>query len=312
MTSSWRCGASERVAALAFKCVLDARKPIAGISWLPCLQVLRVFQGTGRELLIDIPGDSVRGCKDIAAVEGAEELEWSPCGRYGAVKRAGQLAVWNSQKNKVVPSPPSAGVVERLAWRPNPQNSEGELWLAGSMGLAIWSADGDFRGASEELSSETAALAWDPTGTYLARACKSGGLFIWNARTNKQARLERAGEHPIRELAWNLSGATLAGASTDSLFVWSIPAALHGKTHARLVRQVDAPVSRIAFRPRSNILAVGKIDGGIELLNAVGSDEAPRCAQLYSAVSHVAWSPHGKQLAVATSSGQVYTVRVCK
>ena len=282
-----------------------------GLFWEPCTPVLHVFRSTGNELLIDVSQNLLRRCVHAAALMEAEQLEWSPCRRYGAIVRTGGLAVWNKQKDKVVPSPPSAGVVERIGWRPNPQNSEGELWLAGSFRLASWSAEGDFSIKSHEPSSET-ALAWDPTGTYLARACKRGGLFIWNARTNKQARLERAGEHPIRELAWNLSGLTLAGASKNSISVWSIPAAFYGKTHARFVRQLDAPVSRIAFRPRSNILAIGKIDGGIELLNAVASRAAPRCAQLYTAATHVAWSHHGKQLAIATISGQVYAMRVCK
>lgn len=297
---------------LAFKCILDAQDPIAGLFWEPCRPILHVFQKAGREILIDVPLDSVCCCREIAALEGSEQLEWSPCGRYGAIARGGHLAVWNSRKNKVVPSPPGSGAIERMVWRPNPQNSEGELWLATSTGLAVWSADGDYRIPCKEFRSETAALAWDPTGTYLARACKRGGLCVWNPRTNQEARLQWDGEYPIREFAWNSKGAMLAGAAANSLFVWSIPAALHGKTHARFVRRLNAPVSRLAFRPGSNMLVVGSIDGGLELLRAVESSEAPRCAQLGAAVSHMAWSAHGKQLAVATSLGQVHAMRVCK
>jgi len=300
------------VATLAFKCILDAKDPITGLFWAPCHPVVHVFQKTGRELLIDVPHDSVRACRDIAALKGSEKLEWSPCGRYGAIARAGYLAVWNAQKNKVVPSPPSSTVIEGMAWRPNPQNSEGELWLAGPFGLAIWPAEGDFRIRSEEPGSEASALAWDPTGTHLARACKGGGLLIWNPRTNQRTRLEGGGEYPIREFAWNSSGAILAGASTNSLFVWNIHSALHGRTHPRFVRRLNSPVSRLSFRPRSNILAVGRIDGGLELLRVIGNGEGTGCAQLGAAVSHIAWSAHGKRLAMGTSSGQVYAMRVCK
>jgi len=211
-----------------------------------------------------------------------------------------------------VPSPPSVREIERMAWRPNPQYSEAELWLAGSFGLATWFAEGDFSVRSHEASSEITALAWDPTGTFLARACNRGGLTVWNVRTNQHTGLERAAEYPIREFAWSSSGAILAGASTNRLFVWSIPAALHGKTHARFARHMDASVSRLTFKPRSNIVAVGRIDGGLELLRAVGSSEEPRFAQLAAPVTHLAWSPHAKHLAVATNSGQVYAARVCK
>ena len=300
------------VAALAFQSLLDGGEPVAGIFWEPCLPVLRVFQRAGREVLIDVAHDRARRCRDVAALEGAERLEWSPCRRHGAIVGAGRLAVWNSQKNKVAPSPLQGGVIEGIAWRPNPPTSEGELWLAGSFGLANWPAEGDFSIRWQEPVSETTALAWDPAGTWLALACKRGGLTVWNARTNQRAALELTGEYPIREFAWSSSGAMLAGAAANSLFIWSIPAALQGKTHARLVRRINAPVSRLAFRPGSNILAVGKIDGGLELLRAVESAESPRCAQLGAPVSHVAWSPHGKRLAVATSSGQVHSMRVCK
>jgi WD40 repeat protein len=299
------------VETLVCKCILDAQEPVAGLRWEACRPVLHVFQKAGREVLIDVPHDSVCGGREITALEGSEQLEWSPCCRYGAITRDGCLAVWNSEKNKLVPSPPSSGAIERMAWRPNPQDSEGELWLAGPMGLAVWSAEGNYRIACKDSSSETTALAWDPTGTYLARACKRGGVHVWNPRTNQQARLERDGDYPIREFGWNSRGALLAGAATNSLFVWSIAAALHGKPQARFVRRLNAPVSRLAYRPGSNMLAVGRIDGGLELLRAVGNGEASKCAQLDCAVSHVAWSPHGKHVAVATSLGQIHAMRVC-
>ena len=298
------------MAPLGFKCVLNAQEPIAGLFWEPCLPVLHVFQTTGRERLIDVSRDSACGSRSIPALERAERFEPSPCGRYRAIARGGQLAVWNSQKNEIVPAPPNASVIEQMAW--NPRSSVGELWLAGSFGLATWSAGGDFSIRSHDPRSDTTALAWDPTGTYLARACKRGGLVLWNECTNQRVRLERPGGHPIRQFAWNSSGAILTGTSGTSVFFWSIPAALHGKRDAQSVRRISAPVSQLAFRPRSNIVAVGRIDGALELLREVESGEARRRAQLGAVISHLAWSPNGKQLAVATSSGQVYATRVCR
>jgi WD40 repeat protein len=300
------------VAALVCKRLLDAEEPIAGLVWEVCRPVLRVFCKSGRKLLIELLDADVRELSHTAALHGAEQVEFSPCGRYAAIMRGGQLAVWNFQKDRIVPSPPGVGVLERMAWRPNSGDCHGELWLAGSFGLAVWSADGDFHFRCREFSTETAYLAWDPTGTYLARACKGGALLMWNAHTNELARLDWAGEFPVRELAWNSNGLILAGASGSSFFTWSVPAAFHGDTHARFVRRIDAPVSRLAFRPRSSILAVGRIDGVLELLRTAGTGEAPRFAQFAAAVSHLAWSAHGKELAVGTSQGQVHAMRVCK
>jgi len=73
---------------------------------------------------------------------------------------------------------------------------------------------------------------------------------------------------------------------------------------------MDVPVSRLAFRPESDIPAGGRIDGGLELWRVVESDEVSRCALLGAAISHVAWSPHGKQLAIAASVGQEHAARV--
>jgi WD40 repeat protein len=113
-------------------------------------------------------------------------------------------------------------------------------------------------------------------------------------------------------LVWNSNGAAIAGISTTCLLYWNVRAALHGNRDAGSIRQFDTPVCRIAFRPNGNILAVVNIQGGVDLWRAAKNGKVLRFADLGAALTHLAWSTSGKQLAVATSSGQVYAARVCK
>ena len=82
-----------------------------------------------------------------------------------------------------------------------------------------------------------------------------------------------------------------------------------GKTLARFVRRMSAPVSRLAFRPRSNI-PPGRQDRRQTRIGAGDwkSARRHRPLQFASAIRNIAWSPHARRLAVGTSSGQVYAM----
>jgi WD40 repeat protein len=254
----------------------------------------------------------VTGGDQIPAFENVQQLEWSPCGRYLAILQTGKVDVWNAQKRKMVTSPATWDTTERIAWRPNPAGSEGELALAAQCGLAIWSAEGAFNIKFQHRPSETIALAWDPSGTCLARACGGGGLLVWNARTTQAFEIDAFGEHPVRQLAWACNGATLACVSTSCLKTWNIRAALHDRTCGGFIRPQDSPISRIAFRPGSGILATGNIHGGLEFWRPVKASEMLGSADFGAPIAHLVWSTNGKHLVAATTSGRVYAARVCR
>lgn len=293
---------------LEFQFLISAGQPIAGLVWDSCCPLLRVLERDGSQLLIDTSRNlTIAEDRATPAFGHVRQLEWSPCGRYVAFLREDHVDIWNTRKRKWVTSPPAWDRVERLAWRPNPVNSEGQLSAATACGLILWSAEGDFDSRFPQLSSAPTALAWDPTGTWVALAC--GGLHIWNARTGERIVLAADALH---ELAWAPNGDWLAGASAHALFAWNIQAVLHGRLDAHRVCQMESPVSRIAFRPGGNLLAAGTIHGCVQLRRPVVAAGLLRSADLGASVTQLAWSANGKHLAAATSCGKAYATRVCR
>lgn len=295
---------------LEFTHAAAVEQPVAAISWESCRGSLRIFTRSGCEVVIDTSGKLTKPAeRDVPAASGAEHLEWSPCGRYLAMLRDGAVEIWNAAKQRLVTSPAAWKRVERMAWRPSPTGSEGQLSLATACGLVIWSADGRFDWRLDGPMSGATALSWDPAGTWLAIGCAGSGSHIWNAQSNHSIALNGAGLH---ELAWGGNAAMLAGASVRSLFVWNVRGAVHGRTEADWIHDLDAPASRLAFRRGSNILATGDIHGEIRLWRAAKACGLLQCADLGAAITQLAWSANGKHLAAATCSGDAYVARVCR
>jgi WD40 repeat protein len=299
---------SVTMAGFEFTLLFSANQPIASLAWQSCEPSLRLLLGDGTHLLIDTAGKmTIASDREVHAPGDAQQSEWSPCGRYLALLREGKVEIWNSRKRKLVTSPADWHRVERIAWRPRPVNSEGQLSVATACGVVTWSAEGDFDSRFPQPSSPPTALSWDPTGTRLALAAE--GVQIWNGR---------AGEHiqfacdALHELAWDANGVVLSGASANSLFAWNVQALLHGRTEADKICDLRSPVSRMAFRPGGNILATGTIHGHVQLWRPAAAFEAVRSADLGAPVTQLAWSANGKHLAAATSSGEAYAVRVCR
>jgi WD40 repeat protein len=298
----------ENLSELEFQLLISADQPIAGLAWDSCCPLLRVFQRDGSQLLIDTARkQTVAEDRVTPGFGDVRQLEWSPCRRFAAVLREDHVDIWNTRKGKWVTSPPEWGKVGRITWRPKPVNSEGQLSIATASGLILWSAEGDFDRRFPQPLSVPTALSWDPTGTWVAVAC--GGLRVWNARTGAHILLPTDALH---ELAWDAHGDWLAGASAQSLFAWNMRAAIHGRLDAQWVCHLDSPISRMAFRPGGNILAAGTIHGYVQLRRPAAVSGIVRSAGLGAAVTQLAWSANGKQLAAATSRCNAYTARVCR
>lgn len=298
------------MAGFEFTRVAAVDQPVAALWWESCRASFRIFTANGREVVIDISRNLTSpGERAVPEADDAEQLEWSPCDRYLAILRHGRVDVWNEQKRKMVTSPVAWNGIKRIAWRPRPAGSEGQVSLATACGLVIWSAEGQFDWRPQQPGFGATALSWDQTGTWLAVGCNRNRSHLWNALTNQSIGLDSAGLH---ELAWGGNGARLAGASVRSLFVWNLRGALHGRTEADWIRNLDAPISRLAFRPGSNILATGNIYGEVRLWRAANAGDLLQSADLGAPVTQLAWSANGKHLAAATGSGDAYVARVCR
>jgi hypothetical protein len=80
-------------------------------------------------------------------------------------------------------------------------------------------------------------------------------MNFWNSRTNQKHPARRGA---VQELAWRCNRATLADAAANSLSGWNIRGAGDGKLGTEWW---NSPVSRVAFRPCANSLAIGTTHG---------------------------------------------------
>ena len=71
------------------------------------------------------------------------------------------------------------------------------------------------------------------------------------------------------------------------------------------------PLTDVALRGNGNVLAVGNIEGRLEL-RLSSPTACLRSAEFASTITHLACSTSGRRLAVGIDGGQVCIVRVCR
>ena len=145
-----------------------------------------------------------------------------------------------------------------------------------------------------------------PDGRFAVTAMQESALHGW--RLSDHANMRMSG-YPsrVRSLAWSGDGAWLATSGADACVIWPFrdkDGPMNKAPRECAVR--EAKVSRVAFNPKSLLLAIGYEDGwvllcrladGVELL--VRRTEGER-----HAVSALAWSADGTRLLFATSGGE--------
>ncbi len=188
-------------------------------------------------------------------------------------------------------------------------------------------------------SEPAAALSLSPDGRLLAVASFAGPVFVWDMRSGEPYGAPlRADTSSPGDVAFSPDGRTLVSGQLRSVVAWSMdgeqaigtplggPAALitdvafsrdgtrivagrfggdtvvYDTKTRRPVRRLNghSVVSAVALRPQGKLVAVGTIDGKVQLFDA--DSGAPAGAPLdvgHGAVWQLAFSPDGQLLAVA-------------
>jgi WD40 repeat protein/nitrate/nitrite transporter NarK len=148
------------------------------------------------------------------------------------------------------------------------------------------------------------ALAFSPTGRWLASAGKDGTIRLWDlaalqGRTLPPAPLVlTAHTDHIYELAWSVTGERLASASYDrTVGLWNTTQL--AQQHVTLVERIrghEDQVQTVAFHPSGTVLASGGKDQTVRLWQAWDGAALGVWARLPHKVAALAFAPDGSRV----------------
>lgn len=166
-------------------------------------------------------------------------------------------------------------------------------------------------------AAEPEMLAWkgahldvtfSPDGRFAVSSMQENALHGWRLMDKKDMRMSG---YPAktRSFAWSADGNWLATSGAEACIVWPFQSkeGPMGKS-PRECGARPAKVSRVAFHPKTLVVALGYEDGWVMLCRLTDGAEllvrARRDGDDMSAVSALAWSVDGSQLAFGAAGGE--------
>lgn len=163
----------------------------------------------------------------------------------------------------------------------------------------------DDKGNALKWAGSHLAVTQSPEGEYVITGMQENALHGWRLPEKTDLRMDG---YPTktRSFSWDKRGRWLATSGANAAIVWPFVGKLgpQGKPPLQPGERGEALVTAVAFHPTEEVLAIGYSDGAAILVRFADSlgmelDEAGE-----GAVSALAWSPDGSQIALADEAGR--------
>lgn len=180
------------------------------------------------------------------------------------------------------------------------------LAMAHYNGATLWFPNLDADPERLEWKGSHLDVTWSPDGRFVVSSMQENSLHGWRLQPDKGHMRMSGYPSKTRSLSWSHDGAWLATSGAEAVIVWPF-GSKEGPT-GKPPRECGvrrAKVGRVAFHPKSLVLAAGYDDGFILLIRlADGSELLVRPATEGSAITAFAWDKGGKRLAFGCADGQ--------
>ncbi len=236
-----------------------------------------------------------------------DSVAFSPDGKLlamaagrGVNSGAGELRLWDINKDRLAVTVPLPHVVRSVAFSP-----DGKILATGEFDGTVKLRDpatGAMRAALEGHTIGVNAVAFAPDGRMLAAAGLDKVVTVWDVDTRKQRLRLQGHTDMVLCVAFSPDGKTLASASKDrSAILWD---AGTGKVRTTLAGHANA-VECVTFSPDGKTIATSSWDGRVKLWDAATGQEQKTLPGPGGSVMCVKYSPDGKTLAASGGNGQV-------
>ncbi len=234
-------------------------------------------------------------------------VAWSPDGKLLVSGSEDQTArVWDARSGKqMLIYHGHTDHVEVVAWSPDGTR----IASAGNRTVQIWNSGSaehylTYRGHLDEEDNLSVifALAWSPSGFYLASASEDGTVQVWDAATGKQRMVYDDNRH-VEGCAWTRDGTGVIALG------WKCAHLLDADVGTiRMTYDAQEVFRSLAVSPDGKYLALGGHDPLVQIWHVTTGKLLATYPLHTSCVWRLAWSPDGTRLA-SVSKREVYVWR---
>ncbi len=168
----------------------------------------------------------------------------------------------------------------------------------------------DDAGVALKWAGSHLAIALEPQAEFVITAMQELELHGWRVSDKKDLRMSGYAAK-TRNFTWDRRGRWLATSGADCAVLWPFVGKMgpQGKPPLLLGRR-EALVTRVAFHPREEIVAIGYADGAVLIADIAENATAEIIAPTGAPIAALAWSAVRMQLAAGDEAGRAHVMEL--